>query len=680
MSRPILSKSYTSSQSETDPDTSIKVSTASSSDPETSSLVGTTAASEQESTSEERSGQSSPTPAMKSRQNRDQASIMANPVNNQGSETPQAPMTGTSPILVPRLTGHEKRQRYRQTHNDPSYQRKTEINKIKTVTQNSVASTPPAPVPDSRWDRFTQSITKDGALWLDGDIDNQVDMNELAAWLRTSPSNLRELKFFDLLICDADATALADALRENTSLTDLGFSSTNISADGIRALADALKVNKTLRQLDISFNSVGHQGATCFADALKINTTLSILNLGHCEIGNTGIIALSEILKFNTSLTSLIIYGNQIDEAGAIVLAQALEINKSLIKLDLGTNSIGSEGAKALAEALQVNSTLTHLKLDENNIDASGISALALALQENVTLKELNIMWNEIDHEGAKALADALQHNATLVTLQVAGHECSDSIQIPLIDALKFNESLTRLDVGEVNNPKLQQEKRNLLDRNKDRKLWPYAEASLDLLVRHSPMLSHIPVPTDVILLLTKQLSNQVLANFANEWETAFRESPSTIATTTTTTNTTTTTTTTTTINPTVRPTTSNASPATLATIPALAPLPMAEQTATAAEIQALLDSPNPVVALSRWIDGHENPATALYWIDPDNGYTLLHYAVAANQGAVIRHLIERGIDRTKVNHHQQTAAQLAQQKASSSSSQAAAKIVQLLG
>jgi len=106
----------------------------------------------------------------------------------------------------------------------------------------------------------------------------------------------------------------------------------------------------------------------------------------------------------------------------------------------------------------------------------------------------------------------------------------------------------------------------------------------------------------------------------------------------------------------------------------------MAEQTATAADIQALLNSTNPVAALSRWIDGHSNPEIALNWVDPANGYTLLHYAVAAKQGAVVRNLIDRRIDRTKVNHHQQTAAQLAQQKASSDSRPAVAKIVQLLG
>jgi carbon monoxide dehydrogenase subunit G len=102
------------------------------------------------------------------------------------------------------------------------------------------------------------------------------------------------------------------------------------------------------------------------------------------------------------------------------------------------------------------------------------------------------------------------------------------------------------------------------------------------------------------------------------------------------------------------------------------------QPTATAAEINALLADPNPVAAMSRWIDGHANPATALNWVDPSNGYTLLHYAVAAQEGGVVRSLLARGIDRTRADQSNQTAAQLAQRLADSSSSSAVAAIAAL--
>ncbi len=65
--------------------------------------------------------------------------------------------------------------------------------------------------------------------------------------------------------------------------------------------------------------------------------------------------------------------------------------------------------------------------------------------------------------------------------------------------------------------------------------------------------------------------------------------------------------------------------------------------------------------------------------VDPANGYTLLHYAVLAQQDAVIDSLLARGIDRTRADQNNQTAAQLAQQRADSSSSQAVAAIAALL-
>jgi carbon monoxide dehydrogenase subunit G len=174
---------------------------------------------------------------------------------------------------------------------------------------------------------------------------------------------------------------------------------------------------------------------------------------------------------------------------------------------------------------------------------------------------------------------------------------------------------------------------------------------------------------------LAEQLSTEVLAVFEQEWRDAFRAPPPPV--TTTTTNATVTTTTTTTTDSTI-PTTLVTPPAATATSPASVPPVSTQPTATAAEINALLADPNPVVALSRWIDGHANPTAALNWVDPSNGYTLLHYAVAAQQGAVVRNLLTRGIDRTRADQTNQTAAQLAQQRADSSSSSAVAAIAAL--
>ena len=192
--------------------------------------------------------------------------------------------------------------------------------------------------------------------------------------------------------------------------------------------------------------------------------------------------------------------------------------------------------------------------------------------------------------------------------------------------------------------------------------------------MRHSPALKNMDFPTDVIPVLAQQLSNEVLSVFEQEWRDAFRAPPPPV--TTTTTNATVTTTTTTTTDSTTP--TLITSPAATATGSASVPTVSTQPTATAADIKVLLADPNPVVALSRWIEGHANPTAALNWVDPANGYTLLHYAVEAQQDAVVRSLLARGIDRTRADQNNQTAAQLAQQRADSSSSRSVAAIAAL--
>jgi hypothetical protein len=238
---------------------------------------------------------------------------------------------------------------------------------------------------------------------------------------------------------------------------------------------------------------------------------------------------------------------------------------------------------------------------------------------------------------------------------------------------LHVNTTLTQLLFDD--DDEIDAEKNNLLERNRRLKLQPLAEASLDLLVRHSPLLKYMGVPTDVLPVLAEQLSNEVLSVFEQEWQEVFRAPVPPITTTTTNTTTTTTTTTTDATIPAIL----TSSPTAPATSPASATPPITGPTVTAADIKALLADPSPVVALSRWIDGQTNPVAALNWVDPANGYTLLHHAVAEQQGAVVRSLLARGIDRTKADYNNQTAAQLAHARADSSSSGVAAAIAALL-
>jgi hypothetical protein len=51
---------------------------------------------------------------------------------------------------------------------------------------------------------------------------------------------------------------LAEALKENNSLTSLDIESNNIGVEGARLLAEALKESNSLTSLEIGWNNIGH--------------------------------------------------------------------------------------------------------------------------------------------------------------------------------------------------------------------------------------------------------------------------------------------------------------------------------------------------------------------------------------------------------------------------------------
>ena len=155
-----------------------------------------------------------------------------------------------------------------------------------------------------------------------------------------------------------------------------------------------------LRLESIVFHAiVGYDRVVVLAEALKTNTTLTELYLLDNNLGAEGVLALATALQTNTTLTKLDLSRNYLDAEGVLALAAALQTNTTLTKLDLSHNNPGAEGAAALAAALQTNTTLTMLNLSRNNLGAEGAAALAAALQTNTTLTMLNLSRNNLGAE-----------------------------------------------------------------------------------------------------------------------------------------------------------------------------------------------------------------------------------------------------------------------------------------
>jgi len=160
-------------------------------------------------------------------------------------------------------------------------------------------------------------------------------------------------------VLSAELTDIIRQLKSNDPvLTTLIFSRKNIGDEGATAIAEALKTNTTLTELDIRLNGIDDEGATAIAEALKTNTTLTILNISYNNIG----------------------------DAGAQAIAKALKVNKTLTIIDIFGNNIGNIGAQALAEALKDNTTLTTLDIYDNesdNIDVAKIIELTNLIRKN---------------------------------------------------------------------------------------------------------------------------------------------------------------------------------------------------------------------------------------------------------------------------------------------------------
>ena len=244
---------------------------------------------------------------------------------------------------------------------------------------------------------------------------------------------------------DVAVAVVAEAIRVNSTLTELSLENKAIGDAGAAALAEAIQTNSTLTVLKLPYNKISEAGAAALAEAIQTNSTLTVLKLPYNKISDAGAAALAEAIQTNSTLTKLSLSHNKIAEAGATALAEAIQTNSTLTKLNLFANEFGKSGAIALAKAIQTNSTLTKLNLSYNWIGHSGAAALAEAIATNSTLTELNLSGNRIADAGATALVEAIQTNSTLTTLILGKNLIADAGAAALAETIKTNSKLTKL-------------------------------------------------------------------------------------------------------------------------------------------------------------------------------------------------------------------------------------------
>jgi Ran GTPase-activating protein (RanGAP) involved in mRNA processing and transport len=377
-----------------------------------------------------------------------------------------------------------------------------------------------------------------------------VGMTAIAQAL-TLNNSLKELRLGGNKIGIVEMGCLADGLKVNTGLTELCLSYCSIDAVRAVTLFDALKSNTTLERLTLQGNNeLGTVGIKSLADALKVNTGLAELGLNLCSIDDEGAEMLAEALKSNSTLATLCLFGNIFGDLGAQAIlnvlteynttltcldlhhgtgritATALAAIKNMIaankagtrsgvhpivsiapsppiqsdstiaplqyrlppvpepqppptvaskaeptptapiqanlarqvdelvryihdetKLDVSYKKIGAEQAKQLAKELATNTTLKSLALHANCIGDDGAAAIAIALQASTSLEALNLGYNGICDVGMTAIAQTLTLNNSLKELRLGGNMIGTSGLRSLAFALKVNTGLTTLSI-----------------------------------------------------------------------------------------------------------------------------------------------------------------------------------------------------------------------------------------
>ncbi|KAL6063845.1 NLR family CARD domain-containing protein 3 [Balamuthia mandrillaris] len=91
-------------------------------------------------------------------------------------------------------------------------------------------------------------------------------------WEELIPPGATQVDLHKRRLGPAGGTAVAEALRNNTTLTLLDLSTNHLGEEGGKAIAEALRHNTTLTALDLNANRLGEAGGKAMADALRHST------------------------------------------------------------------------------------------------------------------------------------------------------------------------------------------------------------------------------------------------------------------------------------------------------------------------------------------------------------------------------------------------------------------------
>lgn len=188
---------------------------------------------------------------------------------------------------------------------------------------------------------------------------------------------------------DTNATrCVAEVVLKNPPLKGLNLAGSSPSEDGTNAIIKAMHANTTISELNLSFNKLpGLAEAQALGDLVRLNSTLKKLDLSDAHMDTEGVKAFAQGLAQNAALTWLNLGGNKFSNEGACLLASALQGNQTLSYLRLSHLQLTAEGIAPLLALLSTNKCLTKLAL-EGNIYNPFYQMIKAALLQNRAVQE----------------------------------------------------------------------------------------------------------------------------------------------------------------------------------------------------------------------------------------------------------------------------------------------------
>lgn len=200
-----------------------------------------------------------------------------------------------------------------------------------------------------------------------------------------------------------DVAALAHALKDNTTLTELYASSHPLSLASVQLLAETLGSNRSLRSLCVGDSSLGDSGVEALARGVASSSSLTRLDLTGKGLGRRGAAALASALHSCSSLSHLVLNNNpQLgDEGFAALFTTAPSASAVGTACESAASAAPPGSGWAGSEIV--------LEVQGCSVGAAGLAAAAQASSNSGRLRELHLQGNSLGLTGARALCQLLQ-------------------------------------------------------------------------------------------------------------------------------------------------------------------------------------------------------------------------------------------------------------------------------